>query len=143
MTKTHLDVTTIALIAVAAALVIAAIVLLIMKSKSAKKAASIFRLQGISGTFAGKRFTIDKDIRIGRDAMRNDLVYPPECKKVSGIHCVILLRDGELFVQDSGSRNGTFVNQQRVDSGATKKLIVGDTITLADSETFRIDVASR
>lgn len=139
----NIDSMTIVLIAVAAALVIAVIVLLVLKSKSGKKAASIYRLQGLTGTFAGKRFTIDKDIRIGRDSMRNDLVYPPECKKVSGIHCVVLLRDGELFVQDSGSRNGTYVNQQRVDPGATRKLIVGDTITLADSETFRIDVASK
>src|SRR5947207_1636379 len=46
----------------------------------------------------------------------------PQCQlrptnpAVSKRHCVLLLRDGGFFVRDFRSTNGTFVNDQRVES---------------------------
>jgi pSer/pThr/pTyr-binding forkhead associated (FHA) protein len=40
--------------------------------------------------------------------------FRPACPMVSRHHCTILHQDGKLFVRDLFSRNGTFVNGQRV-----------------------------
>jgi len=44
-----------------------------------------------------------------------DLVVDDPC--VSRVHCVLERRDGVLYVRDKGSRNGTFVNDRRVEGG--------------------------
>jgi adenylate cyclase len=40
--------------------------------------------------------------------------FRPACGLVSRHHCMIVQRDGKVFVRDLCSRNGTFVNDQRV-----------------------------
>lgn len=53
-------------------------------------------------------------IRIGRKP-ENDVVFNPELDRtVSGNHCQIVVRDGQVLIEDTGSTNGTFVNGQRV-----------------------------
>ena len=46
--------------------------------------------------------------------------------KVSRVHCGIRLSDGEFYLKDLKSRNGVFVNGQRVED--TVKLKVGDKV---------------
>ena len=83
-------------------------------------------------------------MRIGRDPTRNDLVFASDDKKISGVHCVILVKGNELYIQDSNSRNGTFVNDQRVTPGASQKLLPGDVISLADNQnSFKIDISGK
>ena len=36
---------------------------------------------------------------------------------VSRKHAVLVERDGDFFIEDQGSLNGTFVNRKRVESG--------------------------
>jgi pSer/pThr/pTyr-binding forkhead associated (FHA) protein len=48
---------------------------------------------------------------IGREATCD---LRPSSLYVSKRHCVLLQREGCLFVQDLGSANGTFVNDQEV-----------------------------
>jgi len=43
-----------------------------------------------------------------------DIALPDPC--VSRVHCVLERRNGTWFVRDSGSRNGTFINDRRVES---------------------------
>ncbi len=101
-----------------------------------------YRLQGVSGVYARRRFRIERSIRLGRDPNRNDLVFPPECRTISGTHCVIVLRDGHLSILDTDSKNGTFLNGARLKSGCMTELEIGDMISLAgDRECFRIDVS--
>ena len=38
----------------------------------------------------------------------------PACPMVSRVHCEVLIDDGHVAVRDVGSKNGTFVNGQRV-----------------------------
>ncbi|MEO0081391.1 MAG: FHA domain-containing protein [candidate division WOR-3 bacterium] len=74
---------------------------------------------------AGKVVHLDRDVlNIGR-AQDNDLVldYP----QVSRHHCRIVRRNGQTFIYDLGSTNGTFVNGYRVKEA---RLAVGDTINL-------------
>ena len=101
-----------------------------------------YRLQGLNGIYAGKRYPIDRTIRIGRDPARNNLVYPASEKRISGEHCTLLLRNGDLYIQDSNSKNGTFVNGRRLDPGAAMRLQVNDIISLAGEEQrFKIDIS--
>lgn len=64
-------------------------------------------------------------IRIGR-ALDNDIILSVE--SVSGHHCVLEQQDANYFISDSQSRNGTYVNNQRIESPTL--LHVGDLIQL-------------
>ena len=59
--------------------------------------------------------------------------------KVSRVHCGIRLSDGEFYLKDLKSRNGVFVNGQRVED--TVKLKVGDRIQVG-STVFVLESAS-
>ena len=67
------------------------------------------RIQAETGVFAGRRFAITGELRIGRDPSRNDLVYPAETKGISGVHCKLVARNGQLILVDLGSTYGTFL----------------------------------
>jgi pSer/pThr/pTyr-binding forkhead associated (FHA) protein len=66
---------------------------------------------------------------------RNDIVIADPA--VSAAHAVIRIEDGEYVVSDIGSRNGTFVNGERI--SATHALKHGDVIGMGLSKlTFRL-----
>lgn len=98
------------------------------------------RFQCTKGVFAGKRFSIDGTVRIGRDPSKNDLVYPSNTQGVSGVHCILILKDGVLYLQDLGSTYGTFVNGgQRLAANQPVALKIGDRFSLgSDRESFVI-----
>lgn len=48
----------------------------------------------------------DRGVNMGRE--RGDLLFP-EDGYVSGLHCMLIYDDGDVFVRDLGSSNGTFV----------------------------------
>lgn len=98
------------------------------------------RLQALSGAFAGKRFSIDGTVRIGRDPGRNDLVYPADTQGVSGVHCVLMLDNGQLYLKDLGSTYGTFLaNGQRLAANEAVLLHMGDRFYLgSEREVFVI-----
>jgi|GEM_PF-952907 len=64
-------------------------------------------------------------LRLGR-ALDNDIILSVE--SVSGHHCRLELRGTDYWISDLGSRNGTFVNNQRVADPTL--LRVGDLIQL-------------
>lgn len=114
----------IAAAAAAAVIVIiaVAVVLLIRKRKPARQPAAPasgpapaqeMRIQGQSGVFAGRRFAINGQIRIGRDPAANDLVYPDGTPGISGRHCVVTLSGGQAALTDLGSSYGTFLDGGR------------------------------
>ena len=41
-----------------------------------------------------------------------------EDKRISKAHCVILRRGEQLFLKDEGSRNGTYLNGERIEGPA-------------------------
>lgn len=98
------------------------------------------RFQSTSGVFAGKRFSIDGTVRIGRDPSRNDLVFPNGTQGISGVHCILIAKDGVLYLQDLGSTYGTFVNGgQRLAPNQPIVLRAGDRFSLgSDRESFVI-----
>lgn len=66
----------------------------------------------------------EKPITIGRSP-EADVVLLDE--KASRIHCGVRLWDGEFYIKDLKSRNGTYVNDQRVE---VAKLKAGDRIRI-------------
>lgn len=53
---------------------------------------------------------------------------------VSRIHCRLSLREERLFIADSNSTNGTFVNGRPVNPGEEVEIFAGDRILFADVE---------
>ncbi len=71
-------------------------------------------LHCLAGSLQGQHFSIDKPIyRIGANA-NNDLVIPND-DYVSGSHAHVNYDQGSLLLYDDGSRNGTFLNGNRLD----------------------------
>jgi len=79
-------------------------------------------LQVIRGPSAGKEFKLPVDnFVIGRG---DGCHLKPKSDMVSRKHCALAVRDSKLFLEDFGSKNGTYVNNERVEG--TIELKMGD-----------------
>ncbi len=56
------------------------------------------------------------------------------CPTVSRIHARLLIRDGECFVTDLNSRNGTYVNDRLLERNEEVMLTEGDKVRFAEAE---------
>jgi Ca-activated chloride channel homolog len=99
----------------------------------AMKVAPVDRKDGITPSFITwreKTMPLDYDlIRIGR-APQNEIVL--QAKNVSRFHCQIKRNDGQLIIEDLGSTNGTFVNDEAVKQPRT--LSVGDVVRVGHEQ---------
>ncbi|MEW5722396.1 MAG: FHA domain-containing protein [Thermodesulfobacteriota bacterium] len=90
-----------------------------------------FSLRGVKGPYEGRSFPINKfPCRIGR---RQDCdIKLVEDKAVSAFHCRLDCLNGEVWIEDLVSRNGTFCDGRRIDSpvavtGDATRLKIGRT----------------
>ena len=67
----------------------------------------------------------EKNIRIGKKP-ENDIVL--DDSYISGSHAVIANKQGEWYITDQKSRNGTYVNNRKIESGNEYKLEIGDVV---------------
>lgn len=122
----------------AAALVAAVLVIKAIADRKKPK----FRLQGVAGPFANRRFAIEGTLRLGKDPTQNDLIFPQEATTISRTHCKFETRGSELFLTDLDSKNGTYVNGNRLVPGQSCRVSPGDTVCLSnEGYRFQIDVA--
>jgi len=85
------------------------------------------------GMLAGQRFPVTSEgLRVGRDA-GNEIHL--DDAGVSRQHARVLLHNGAVWVQDAGSRNGIFVNGERVPDH--KQLKIGDKLVVG-AHTFEL-----
>lgn len=127
-------------IAGVAALVTGTVLIIILKRKHPNRVE--YRLQGVSGPFAGRRFAVEKVIRMGREPGQNELVFPPDMTAIGRTHCKLELQGKNLFLVDLGSKNGTFLNGSRLRSGEAEKVVPGDSFYIANEGCcFAIDVS--
>ena len=92
------------------------------KNQSSKKQIQFF----LDGMISGKRqitVDIDQSIIVGRSSVCE--VYIDD-DNISRQHFVICDQDGAFYIQDLNSKNGTFVNGQKI--MRSKKLENGDKI---------------
>ena len=88
--------------------------------------ATAFALRFISGKYQGGEFPLPSqgEIVIGRSS-ELDMVLVEDM--VSRRHSKITVANGQIFIQDLGSTNGTFVNRGR-------RLLPGDRQSLRDGD---------
>ena len=92
-------------------------------------AAQPYKLKMRSGPNPGMTFPLEQEeILLGRDLANDITIGDPE---VSRRHARFFMRDDNIFVEDLGSTNGTFLNGERISS--PKQLRVGDVITLGEN----------
>ena len=77
---------------------------------------------------------IDRDeMLLGKKQELVDAVIPFN-KMISRKHCRISRNNGEFYISDEGSANGTYVNRTRLSPGQRQQIKKGDIIRLADSD---------
>ncbi len=74
---------------------------------------SLILMKSPGGAPAGQHYPLTADTTVlGRDAEQCTIAIPNSA--VSRRHAIITRSSGQYFIEDLGSRNGTFVNQQKV-----------------------------
>lgn len=80
-------------------------------------------LEIVEGPDAGRQVPLDRAIEIGRGAEAGLVLEDDE---VSRRHARITPESGGAVVEDLGSANGTFVNQNELSGAARARVIAGD-----------------
>jgi predicted component of type VI protein secretion system len=94
-------------------------------------------LKLLSGSSAGKEIKIPVDkFFIGR---ADDCHLRPHSDLISRHHCALLIQDSVVAVRDFGSRNGTYVNAERV--VGQRELANGDKLKVGNLE-FEVQLSS-
>ncbi len=78
---------------------------------------------------------------LGRGPNAGTVLTLNEYSGVSRIHARLLMKDGALFVSDLESRNGTWINGQRLPSGQPHELRAGDVLNLGRTR-FIVDAVN-
>ena len=82
------------------------------------------KLRVLSGSHEGKDISVSSEkFLIGRS---ESCQLRPKSESVSRKHCIIVLKDNKVLIQDLKSRNGTFVNEKRLPTDKAKVLRAGD-----------------
>ncbi|MDO4983307.1 MAG: trypsin-like peptidase domain-containing protein [Eubacteriales bacterium] len=131
------------LIVICAALVIAVIIAVLIlsrrKNKGGDTGSTLYRLQGVSGAYAGRRFPLDRKITLG--SMNDNTLVITGVPGISRHHCELNIVGGEVYLTDLNSTNGTFVNGRRLSSNERVRLNINDTFSLAgEAQKFIISV---
>ena len=86
------------------------------------------KLKVLSGSHEGKEIGISSEkFLVGRS---ESCQLRPKSESVSRKHCIIVLRDNRVLIQDLKSRNGTFVNDTRLPVDKAKVLKGGDELRI-------------
>lgn len=84
------------------------------------------KLRVNSGTHAGRQIEVTSEkFLIGRS---DSCQLRPKSESVSRKHCVLVMKEGRLLLQDLNSRNGTFVNDKRLPPDKAKVLKDADVL---------------
>ena len=90
----------------------------------------------VRGYFQGKQWplTANTQLRIGRRS-HCEIQYPDNMRLVSGSHCVVMVDDsGGILVQDGNSKNGTWLDQMRLQGGMWYRVRRGSRIRFAQED---------
>lgn len=86
------------------------------------------KLKVVTGTHEGKEIGISAEkFLIGRS---ESCQLRPKSESVSRKHCIIVLRDNRVLIQDLKSRNGTYVNEKRLPPDKARVLRAGDQLRI-------------
>jgi hypothetical protein len=102
----------------------------------------------IEGLDKGRRVNVDKEIvslgAVPEDGGRkNDLVLRDAERMVSRFHAQIHLKEGKLYVIDTNSSNGTFVDKKRIAAGKPVELKSGSKVSFGGTCTIKVGFEKR
>ena len=92
-------------------------------------------LLGTTGRYAGQRFDLTRQVSIGRDATRCNVIFDAGVPGVSGWHCSVFYDPARsrFMLTDHGSTYGTFLGDgQKLAPNVPAYLGVGETFSLGD-----------
>ncbi|TWT83938.1 FHA domain protein [Planctomycetes bacterium CA13] len=90
------------------------------------------KLKVLTGSHTGKEIAVASEkFLIGRS---DSCQLRPKSESVSRKHCILVLKEGRVLIQDLKSRNGTFVNEKRLPIGMAKVLKPGDLLKIGKLE---------
>lgn len=107
---------------------------------AAPAASAAFAVVGVSGSFAGKRFPVGRELQVGRKP-GNDICYPSDAPGISGNHCTLAPWDQGVVLVDVGSTNGSYLPSGiRLNPNQKYMFKAGDTFCLGSKEhMFRVE----
>jgi hypothetical protein len=86
------------------------------------------KLVGLAGPLSGKEIALGSGVTLGRDPARAQVIVNDV--QVSGQHVWVGPVGGKIIARESGSKNGTFLNDDQVTSITEVELKPGDILTL-------------
>jgi hypothetical protein len=97
-------------------------------------------LKLVEPTTSSFELTLNKtSLSVGREATAQAQIPVDRSYGVSSIHATFLFKDGQWYVQDNNSTNGTFVNGKKLDKGSRALLDKGSVIGLGPKVKFKIN----
>ncbi|HDT11682.1 MAG TPA: FHA domain-containing protein [bacterium] len=101
-------------------------------AKSSSSEIDKIRFSFIKGKYSGGEFSVrdGQKLSIGRDISSDVAIVD---SKVSRHHAVITCKKGKVFIEDSNSTNGTFINEERINPETPFELSEGMEISIGDS----------
>lgn len=94
-------------------------------------------LECVNGYFVGKRLYIGEEMLVGRDPARCALVFPPKAPGISSVHMRLWSANNTIMAMDMGSRNGTWLDGQKMTPGLVYTVKPGSVLFLGDGQFFR------
>lgn len=89
---------------------------------------------GKTGLYAGQRLEFFDGILIGRDPTKVNLIFEPNSRGVSSLHCRVYKDRGVIKIIDFSSSYGTFLNGRRIQPQMETQVNSGDEIYLGFQE---------
>ncbi len=93
------------------------------------------QIQGVSGMYSGSSINLSSNkLILGRDSKKCNLVFTQNASKVSRVHCILYFENGNVFVTDNNSSNGTFIKGYgKIKQGEKAYLSKGSYFYLGDT----------